>query len=216
MAKQRQRVTTGLKVSDITQMSMQEFEKYTPTQQREIVSRLGSAANKRLKKLTGQGIQTPATIHLEQSGGKISVKGKSGEELKQELFRAKQFLKNSLSTVTGYKKLQKAVKEEMQRTGTPYNESKSLGQAISYYDVLADIDPTIRNKKDKYKVQSMIAELIDEGKNEKEILEEVSAYLNEGYLQSQRDYNELDISFGDKLDYDIPNRYSRKKRNRKR
>ena len=215
MAKQRQRIATGLKVSDITKMSMSEFEKYTPAQQREIVSRLGSAANKRLKNLTSKGITTPATIHLQQSGGKISVKGKSGEELKQELFRAKQFLKSSLSTVSGYRKLQKAVKEELKRTGIQYNDSNSLGQAISYYDMLSDIDPTIRNKKDKYKVQAFIAELIDAGKSENEILTEVSNYLNEGYLKTQEDYNKLDVSFGEQIDYDIPKRYRRNRKRRK-
>lgn len=215
MAKSRQRIAKGLSVSDITRMSMQEFEKYTPTQQREIVSRLGSAANKRFRNLESKDIATPATIFLEQSGGKISVKGKTGEELKQELFRAKQFLKSSLSTVKGYKKLQKAIKEEIERSGKVYKESKSLGQAIAYYDTLVDIDPTLRAKKDKYKVQEFIAELIDEGKNEEQILKEVSDYLNEGYLQTQKDYNATNVSFGEKIENDIPSRYRRRKRNRR-
>ena len=103
MAK-RNRVSSGLTIKDIQSMSMDKFQKYTPSQQRELVSRLASAGNKRLKTLEKSGIQTPATIKLGLSGGKLSVKGKTGDELIKEFYRAKNFLNSPTSTKTGWKK----------------------------------------------------------------------------------------------------------------
>lgn len=82
----RSRIASGMTINDIMEMSMSKFEQYTPTQQREITSRLASAANKRLRTLQKSDIENPATLRLNMSGGKISVRGKSGDELKQEFF----------------------------------------------------------------------------------------------------------------------------------
>lgn len=104
MPKPRQRIATGLKISDIMDMPISKLSQYTPKQQREIISRLASAANKRLKTLQKQDIYNSAVSRLEKSGGKISVRGKSGDELIKEFVRAREFLSNKFSSATYWKK----------------------------------------------------------------------------------------------------------------
>ena len=209
----RNRISSGLSITDITKMSMEQFEKYTPGQQREIVSRLASAANKRFKNLQNRGIVSPASIRLSQSGGKVSVRGKSGTELKMEMARAKQFLKSSLSTVTGFRKLEKSIKEEQERTGKKGKDnSKSLGLAFSYYDIISDMDSNITAIRDKYNVVEFIAEMIDDGLQYDQIIESTMNYLDRSYEESQRSYNETNINFSDSLENDTPKRFKRKRR----
>ena len=68
------------------------------------VSRLASAANKRLVRLEKQNITTPASVYIKEHGGKFSVAGKNVFELREEFQRAKGFLESETSTVRGYKK----------------------------------------------------------------------------------------------------------------
>ena len=218
MAKQRERISTGLSVKDISKMSMRDFEKYTPAQQRELVSRLGSAVNKRYNKLESKGIITPATIRLEQGGGKISVKGKTGESLINEMLRAKQYLKSSISSVTGYRKLEKAIKAERDRTGyssKKESNSASLGLAFSYYDVLSETDPNIQAIRDKYKIVEFIADEIDNGTDYNTVLDKTMRYLEESYKESQREYESQSVKFGDALQSDTPKRFKRTRKRRR-
>ena len=107
----RKRVTQGKTIEDLLKIDMAALQDYTISEQREIVSRLASAANKRLKGLESKGIETPATIKLKMSGGKISVRGKSEEDLFIELYRARQFLRSKTSTRAGWKNVEKGVKK---------------------------------------------------------------------------------------------------------
>lgn len=213
MAKQRERIATGLKISDITSMSMKQFESYTPKQQREIVSRLGSAVNKRFSKLESKGLVTPASIRLVQGGGKISVKGKSGEELKRELFRAKRYLQSETSSVSGYKRIEKQIQAESQRTGIPTTEKDvSMGLAFSYYDILTETDSNIAAIKDKYKVVEFIADKIESGEKYDSVLSKTMEYLKESYLEEQKNYNKSGVQFGDIIENDTPKRYRRRRK----
>ena len=217
MAKQRERIATGLSIQDISKMSIEQFSKYTPKQQRELVSRLGSAVNKRYNKLESKGIITPAPIRLEQGGGKISVKGKTGESLINEMLRAKQYLKSSISTVTGYRKLEKAIKAERDRTGystKKESNSVSLGLAFSYYDVLSEMDANIQAIRDKYKIVEFIADEIDNGTDYNTVLDKTMRYLEESYKESQRQYESQSVKFGDALQSDTPKRFKRKRKRR--
>lgn len=208
----RQRIATGMKISDIMDMSFRDFEKYTPTQQREIVSRLGSAANKRLKTLQKNEIENPATLRLNLSGGKISVKGKSGEELKQELYRAKQFLSSKFSKTSEWKKFEKKLNEGYKNKQE--REQVNMGLAFSYYDLLQEIDPSISRERDKYKLVDVIADYIREGNNSQQIIDKSKQYLENRYKEEQNRYNNQSTRFGDRLD-DTPTRYRRKKRKHK-
>lgn len=209
MAK-RNRVSSGLTIKDIQKMSMDKFQKYTPAQQRELVSRLASASNKRLRNFEKTGTETPATIKLNLSGGKLSVKGKTGDELIKEFYRAKNFLNSPTSTKTGWKK----TKQEIQKTvsdigkiykGMDYNEA--IANAFAYYDALSEIDPTLTMNRDKYKVTEKIAEMMKNGIEPEEIINKSTTYLMDLYDVEQTRYNETIQPLGNDI---TPTRYRRK------
>lgn len=91
------RVDIKLKKSRFTQKERQ---------YRREASRLVSLANKRLKRIEQQDlIESPAyKKFIEDGGQKFGIRGKSMEEVKQEVARINDFIKKQTSTVRGTKK----------------------------------------------------------------------------------------------------------------
>lgn len=214
MAKRRNRVTTGLSVKDIMKMDMNKFDTYSLKEQREIVSRLASAANKRLKKFEEKGIVNPATLHMRLEGGKISVKNKDIDALKEEYFRAKKFLSSKFSTQKGYKeytkKLDKALRTDIKGISKGMDYSLAYATAFSYYDLIQELSPKIQNIKDKYTITEKIAEYMQQGNNEQEIFNKIYDYLQNEYDREMNQFNSLSVSFGNKLEDETPDRFKRK------
>lgn len=215
MAKKRNRIASGLTIQDIMSMDMKKFESYSLREQREITSRLASAANKRLKTFERKEIVNPAVLKMQMEGGKISVKNKNPDELKEEYFRAKSFLKSKFSTQKGYKqyieKLNDSLNIDQKGIYKGMNASLLYSTAFAYYDALQDISPNIQNVRDKYKIANKIAEFMEEGKDEKEIFKDVFSWLSKEYEQMQEEFNETSVSFGTRLDEDeTPSRFKRK------
>ena len=215
MAKKRNRIASGLTIQDIMSMNMKKFESYSLKEQKEITSRLASAANKRLKTFERKEIVNPAVLKMQMEGGKISVKNKNPDELKEEYFRAKTFLKSKFSTQKGYKQYMEKLNDSLNidQKGIYKGMDASLlySTAFAYYDTLQDISPSIQNVKDKYKIANKIAEFMQDGKDEKEIFKDVFSWLSKEYEQMQEQFNETSVSFGNRLDEDdIPTRFKRK------
>lgn len=84
-------------------------------QLRQEASRLVSMANKRLKRLEEQNLlESPSYKKWVDDGGqKFGIKGKSMEEVKQEVARLNDFLKKQTSTVTGAKQYFKNVADKV-------------------------------------------------------------------------------------------------------
>lgn len=214
MAKKRNRIATGLSVKDIMKMDMNKFDTYTLKEQKELVSRLASAANKRLKKFEDKGIVNPATLRMKLEGGKISVRNKDVDTLKEEYFRAKKFLSSKFSTQKGYKeytnKLDKALKTDVKGIYKGMDYSLAYATAFSYYDLLQDLSPKIQNIRDKYTITEKIAEFMEHGDNEQEIFNKIYKYLQDEYEKEMGQFNSLSISFGNKLEDETPDRFKRK------
>lgn len=207
----RQRITAGKSIQDIMDMSMREFESYTPAQQREITSRLASAANKRLRNLQKNNIENPATLRLNMSGGKISVKGKSGEDLKSEFFRASQFLNSKFSQTKEWRKFEKKLDASYKNKDEQEHNNAHMGLAFSYFDILQETDPTISQLREKYRLVDVIADFIRDGLDSNEIIQQAKNYLENRYREEQENYNTRNTNFGDRLD-NTPKRYKRKRR----
>lgn len=101
----------GLSIEDITSLSNKDFNSLSRSELAKVTSRLVSASNKRLRRLEKQGITTPSSESVAKSGGAFSVKGKNINELRAEFSRAKTFLGQKTSTVSGYKKFKKEYKQ---------------------------------------------------------------------------------------------------------
>ena len=69
---------------------------------RKEASRLASLANKRAQRLANNGLEdSPAYQMYIKTGGKFGVKGKTHNELQQEVSRLKRFIDMNTSTVKG-------------------------------------------------------------------------------------------------------------------
>ena len=192
----RKRVTQGKTIQDLLKMNVSTLQGYTIKEQREIVSRLASAANKRLRGLESKDIETPATIKLKMSGGKVSVKGKSEDELLNEFYRARQFLNAKTSTRTGWKAVEKGVEKAIQDIekiniykGMSYNDL--IGKAFAYYDTLKEVDPTLVMNRDKYKIAEHIADLLyqNEDMDINQVMNQATQYIMDTYETEQERYN---------------------------
>ena len=214
MAKKRSRVSTGLSIQDIMRMDMNKFEKYSFTEQKEIVSRLASAANKRYRNFEKKGIVNPATLYMNLEGGKISVKNKDVDSIKEEYFRAKKFLSSKFSTQKGYreytKQLERALKKENGGIYKGMDYSLAYATAFAYYDIIQDLSPNIQNIRDKYTITEKIAEFMQDSNNEQDIFSKIYEYLQGEYDREIGQFNSMSVSFGERLDNETPDRYKRK------
>lgn len=214
----RSRIATGKSIQNIMSMPISELQNYTPSQQREIVSRLTSAANKRIKTLERKGVETPALINVKMDGGKLSVKGKTGDELLSEFYKARSFLRSPTSTVRGWNKVLKGVErafnemKDIYLAGTDIKYSNAMmGNAFALYDILSKSDPLLMQGREKYKIASKIAEFMYGGNSIRsydEVMDMTLSYLKTQYEQEQERYNSTQRPLGTKIS-DIPNRLKR-------
>lgn len=96
----------GLKITDIMNMSWDELNSMNATDLKQVTSRLVSASNKRIKRLTEtkRGKSSFAYQSVEERGRKFSVRGMDTNQLKSEFASAKHFLEMKTSTLKGWNK----------------------------------------------------------------------------------------------------------------
>lgn len=92
---------------------------------RQIVTRLASAANKRLRRAEQASLDSPAVKEALESGGKFTAKGKGLEGLKAEFVRLKTFLQDKTSTIKGWQAEQKQAMAESRRRGIFKDNNKA-------------------------------------------------------------------------------------------
>lgn len=103
---------------------------------RKEASRLVSLANKRVQRLELNGLtDSPAYKAYIASGGKFGVKGKSHNELQQEVARLNRFINATTSTIRG---VNKTLKEMADNTGISYRDLKELRAKSSKFFELAN------------------------------------------------------------------------------
>ncbi|WP_457816372.1 hypothetical protein, partial [Staphylococcus aureus] len=103
---------------------------------RKEASRLVSLANKRVQRLELNGLtDSPAYKAYIASGGKFGVRGKSHNELQQEVARLNRFINSTTSTIKG---VNKTLKEMADNTGITYRDLKELRAKSSKFFELAN------------------------------------------------------------------------------
>lgn len=206
-------------------MSEEQLMNYTPSQQRELVSRVASATNKRIKNLTSKGMLPAPLIRIQESGGKISVRGKTGDTLINEFNRAKQFMKSKISSVSGYKKEVKKIEADIKAMDLEgsisriaiekgMDKSTLVSNAFSIYDVLSQTNAKLVSNKDRYKIAGHIADLIYYGATNDEVIMNTIYWLEQEYNKVRKSYDETVEGniLGNRLENDTPKRYRRKRR----
>ena len=190
--KQRERFATGMSIADIMSMSISKLQSYSTKIQREISSRLISAANKRVKNLEKNNVNTPALSKLKRSGDKLSVRGKAGEMLISEFIRARDFLKSKTSSLKEWRKIEKKIKDEM----SDYVEFKqdknadkvyiSMSEIYNIFDDVRDYDATLTRVIPSKQLLAYMANLAENGMNRDEIYTSTISWLESKYEELQK------------------------------
>lgn len=110
-------------------------------------SRMASLANKRVKRLEDAKLtDTPAYKAYLETGGKFSVKGKTYNELQQEVSRLKAFIDAKTSTIKGTT----AVLQEMAaNTGIKYTDLKDLRlKSAKFFELSSKVEQYLRTVED--------------------------------------------------------------------
>jgi translation initiation factor 2 beta subunit (eIF-2beta)/eIF-5 len=92
----------------------------------QVTSILSSAANKRIARIEKAGVTSPAVANLKRHDGKFSVKGKNTNQLRSEFARARNFMQNATSSVSGAKASAKQIEKNLGLGETVKKVSKAM------------------------------------------------------------------------------------------
>lgn len=153
--------------------------------------RLVSMANKRLRRLEQQNIiNSPAYKKWVEDGGqKFGVKGKSMEEVKQEVARMNDFLKKQTSTVRGAKQYFKNVADEVGIK--KYDDFTDLQKKLNtFFETTAKVKEYLYNTKEigvaigYQKIWEVVSDYVEEVGDELELTEETVLEMTEKMVES--------------------------------
>lgn len=163
------------------QLSEQEMRKATKI--------LVDVAAKRVKRLEAakEKIGSSPALAKVDRGGKFTTKGKNLEQLRQEFMRVKSFLTSETSTVSGFKKVQKQIIKQLEKHGIKMSEKNSL-KFWNIYRKYSEIDARVNAGNDfKYTIMREIAEYIDDGQTEEDILKNMGDKYDAEYERQQEE-----------------------------
>lgn len=172
----------GKSTSQLLKLTGNQLNKLSRKELSQVVSRLTSTANKRLRRFEKKDVSSPATEYVKRTGGKFSVKGKNIESLKKEYLRVKGFLESETSTITGTKKVRKNVINKLKEFGVDIKESQ-YDKFFKVYERLKEVDRTVSDKLLKYNVFEEIGNALD-NPNIDDIVNEMRKRIDEIYKQS--------------------------------
>lgn len=167
-------------------------------QLRQEASRLVSMANKRLKRLEEQNlVESPSYKKWVDDGGqKFGIRGKSMEEVKQEVARLNDFLKKQTSTVTGAKQYFKNVADKVGIKD--FNDFPDLQRKLNnFFETTAKVKEYLQNSKEigvsigYQKVWEEVSNYVQEMSREVEMTEQDVLKIAEKLVDSAG-YGEVD------------------------
>lgn len=168
-------IVSGMSVQDILNMDIETFNKLNTSDLRKVVGRLVSAGNKRLRSFERAGESSPATRHVEKSGGAFSTKGKDLNALRAEYTRAKNFMQAKTGTRKGWKQVKKETIQGLRKQGVEMSESQFEDVWTAYED-LKEISPEVANRGLKYSVLKDVADMVT---NTDKSADEIATALHE-------------------------------------
>lgn len=189
----------GSSINQLTNLSASTIKQYDRKNLAKIVTKLASAANKRVKRLEGSGYNTPA-LRQAHKGGHFGSKGKNLKQLRTEYKRVSAFLKSETSTVKGYKSFLNRLSEKFSERGiqigggTIEETQDFIDKETRIYDWLKERNPFIEESIYKYSVMPKLSEYINQGNlSESAIKKRMQKYINEAYKKLQ-EFRNIDTS----------------------
>lgn len=191
----------GVSIDQLVNIRATELKVYDRDNLSRIVTKLNSAANKRLTRLENQGLNTPAmrASHVDR-GNRFSVKGKDLKQLRAEYIRVSKFLKSETSTVKGYKNFLKRMRKSFESRGVKIGNGSAkevqdfIEEETKIYDWLKEKNPFIEESGYKYEAMLRISEYVNESDlSEKTIKRRMNKWAKKTYEEEQRK-NSIDTS----------------------
>lgn len=185
---------SGLSIDQLVNIGATELKGYDRDNLARIVTKLDSAANKRLVRLEKGGYSTPAMRATKMSrGDRFSVKGKSLKELRAQYIQVSNLLKSETSTVKGYKKFLKRIKKSFENKGVKIGVSSAkdiedfLDKETRIYDWLKERNPLIEESGYKYEAMMRISEFVNKSDlSESAIKRRMSKWIKKTYEEEQK------------------------------
>lgn len=185
---------TGKSVKDLIHLSATQIKGYDRHNLARIVTKLNSAANKRITRLEKAGYNTPAMRAAKvDKGQRFSVAGKNLKQLRAEYIRVSSFLKADTSTKKGYesflKKMQKAFSDKGVKIGGGGDKSTQdfIQKETKIYDWLKERNPIIEESGYKYEAMKIISEYVNQDNlSELAIKRRMSKWIKKTYEEEQK------------------------------
>ena len=131
-------------MKNLKNMEYANIEKLTRNELAKVVQTIAKEVNRNYKSIKKSSIEnTPATRGLENSGGKITTRGKNRNELVKEFIRAKQYTESKTGTVRNATKVFNEMKKRLNMPELTSNDIKKIYG--SYQDIKERNPVEIRN-----------------------------------------------------------------------
>lgn len=192
---------SGVSVNQLLNIGATELKGYDRGNLSRIVTKLNSAANKRLVRLEKTGYNTPAMRknHVDK-GKRFSVNGKNLKQLRAEYIHVSSFLKDNTSTVKGYKSFLQNLKNKFNEKGVKIgggNEKEIqdfIDQETKIYDWLKERNSIIEESGYKYEAMLRVSEMVEKKNlSEQAIKRRMNQWAKKVYKEEQRK-NSIDTS----------------------
>lgn len=188
---------TGKSVNQLVHLSATQIKGYDRQNLARIVTKLNSAANKRVTRLEKAGYNTPAMRAAKvDKGRRFSVAGKNLKQLRAEYIRVSGFLKADTSTKKGYKSFLKKIQKSFSDKGVEIGGRGGTGiqdfiqKETKIYDWLKEKNPIIEESGYKYEAMKMISEYVSQDNlSESSIKRRMAKWVKEVYEDEQRKRN---------------------------
>lgn len=127
-----------MKWQEIASFTRGDLENLPIKDLRKYASQLNSAANRRARNLEARDLVTPASVEMQENGGKFTIRGKqSREDVIEEMTRAKKFLRSGTTTVKGAREFRAREIEDLKElTGEESDDWADEFDWGKYYSVL--------------------------------------------------------------------------------
>ncbi len=187
----------GRSTQDIMSMDIDEFSHLSKSELRQAVSRLASAANKRLKRMSQSELVSLAYIEAIDSGGKFSTRGKSELELQIEFRRVSNFLQDKTSTSKGAREYMEETRQNLKDVfGIDINKS-DFSELVKTFGKIINESPDYQSRVLRYKnLKNFKIGLADNQMTTTELSEDVVSILNRYYQPGGSQYEGTANYFG--------------------
>ena len=197
-------IVSGLKIKDILNMDVSDFNKLGKKDLQKITGRLVSAANKRYRRATAAGVTSPAFSYVEKTGV-FSTKGKNINQLRAEFVRAKNFLEAETSTIKGAEKFVNESIKALKNEGVEVSRD-NFQEVMRLYESLKRDSPKVAERGLKYAVLQELSSYVESKKDPDDILTSMQNSLDEIYEREQENLENEGVSgfFTIDEDTDLP------------